>query len=214
MSAHTRSCVEGSRRSFSTQLESPSVTTSTSTSSSPRSSPTRTYENALNASVRRGPAPRRPIWGSCAWRSSRIEPIGSSTSGIQSSSFGATPEGYGQVRMLARVADVSVLAALARSPGRTGLFFDLDGTLSPIVARPEDSSVPAETRAEIERLAARYRLPPPRPGPARSRLVACVTGRAGAAARRILDVDGVTYVGEHGLELEPAAEKWRAPLAL
>jgi trehalose 6-phosphate phosphatase len=104
--------------------------------------------------------------------------------------------------MLARVADVSVLADLARAPGRTGLFFDLDGTLSPIVARPEDSFVPEETRAEIERLAARYRL------------VACVTGRAGSAARRILDVDGVAYVGEHGLDLEPAAEKWRAPLAL
>jgi trehalose 6-phosphate phosphatase len=104
--------------------------------------------------------------------------------------------------MLARVADVSVLADLASAPGRTGLFFDLDGTLSPIVARPEDSFVPGETRAEIERLAARYRL------------VACVTGRAGEAARRILGVGGVTYVGEHGLELEPAAEKWRAPLAL
>jgi trehalose-phosphatase len=100
------------------------------------------------------------------------------------------------------VADASVLADLARAPERTGLFFDLDGTLSPIVARPDDSTVPAETRAEIERLAGRYRL------------VACVTGRAGAAARRILAVDGVTYVGEHGLELEPAAEKWRAPLAL
>src|SRR4051794_10896711 len=104
--------------------------------------------------------------------------------------------------MLARVADASVLAELAREPERTGLFFDLDGTLSPIVARPEDSFVPAETHWEIERLAARYRL------------VACITGRAGAAARRILGVDGVTYVGEHGLELEPAAEKWRAPLAL
>jgi trehalose 6-phosphate phosphatase len=104
--------------------------------------------------------------------------------------------------MLARVADASLLADLARAPERTGLFFDLDGTLSPIVARPDDSYVPDETRAEIERLVARYRL------------VACVTGRAGSAARRILAVDGVAYVGDHGLELEPAAEKWRAPLAL
>jgi trehalose 6-phosphate phosphatase len=93
------------------------------------------------------------------------------------------------------------IAELARAPGRTGLFFDLDGTLSPIVARPEDSYVPAATRAEIERLCARYRL------------VACVTGRAGSEARRILGVDAVTYVGEHGLELEPQAERWRAPLA-
>jgi hypothetical protein len=95
-----------------------------------------------------------------------------------------------------------LIAELARTPERTGLFFDLDGTLSPIVARPEDSFVPDETRDEIERLAARYRL------------VACVTGRAGSDARRILGVDTVTYVGEHGLELEPEAERWRAPLAL
>jgi trehalose 6-phosphate phosphatase len=94
------------------------------------------------------------------------------------------------------------IAELARAPERTGLFFDLDGTLSPIVPRPEDAFVPEETRAEIERLAARYRL------------VACVTGRAGSDARRILGVDAITYVGEHGLELEPEAERWREPLAL
>jgi trehalose 6-phosphate phosphatase len=95
-----------------------------------------------------------------------------------------------------------LIAELARAPERTALFFDLDGTLSPIVPRPEDAYVPAETRAEIERLAARYRL------------VACVTGRAGQDAQRILGVDDVTYVGEHGLELEPEAERWRDPLAL
>jgi trehalose 6-phosphate phosphatase len=94
------------------------------------------------------------------------------------------------------------IAELARAPERTGLFFDLDGTLSPIVARPEDAFVPDETRTEIARLAARYRL------------VACVTGRAGSDARRILGVDAVTYVGEHGLELEPEAERWREPLTL
>jgi trehalose-phosphatase len=104
--------------------------------------------------------------------------------------------------MLARVDAASALAELARDPGRTALFFDLDGTLSPIVARPEDSYVPAETHWEVERLAARYAL------------VACVTGRAGSEARRILGVDGIAYVGEHGLELEPEAERWRAPLAL
>jgi trehalose 6-phosphate phosphatase len=94
------------------------------------------------------------------------------------------------------------IVELARAPERAALFFDLDGTLSPIVARPEDAFVPAETRAEIERLASRYAL------------VACVTGRAGNDARRILGVESVTYVGEHGLELEPGAERWRDPLAL
>src|SRR5204863_7858387 len=83
---------------------------------------------------------------------------------------------------------------------RCGFFFYLDWTLSPIVPRPDEAFVPPETQVEIARLAGRYRL------------VACVTGRAGADARRILAVDGVVYVGEHGLELEPAAEAWREPL--
>jgi trehalose 6-phosphate phosphatase len=61
--------------------------------------------------------------------------------------------------------------------------------------------VPEETRAEIARLRDRYRL------------VAVVSGRAGHVAQQILSVDGIAYVGEHGLELEPEAERWRDPLA-
>ena len=48
-----------------------------------------------------------------------------------------------------------LLNRLAEQPGTTGLLLDVDGTLAPIVARPEDSSVPAATRAEVERLVAR-----------------------------------------------------------
>jgi trehalose-phosphatase len=95
-----------------------------------------------------------------------------------------------------------LLDQLAAAPERTGLFFDLDGTLAPIVSRPEDATVPDETRAEIARLGERYAL------------VACVSGRAGSEAERILGLDGIVYVGEHGLELEPSAERWRTPLAL
>jgi trehalose 6-phosphate phosphatase len=43
-------------------------------------------------------------------------------------------------------------------------------------------------------------------------LVACISGRTGADARRLVGVDGVVYVGVHGLELAPSAERWRAPL--
>jgi len=89
---------------------------------------------------------------------------------------------------------------LARAPEAAALFFDLDGTLAPIVSRPEDSTVPEETRAEIARLGERYGL------------VAIVTGRAGPVARAILGLDTVV-AGEHGLELEEEAERWRAPLA-
>ena len=88
------------------------------------------------------------------------------------------------------------LAELARDPASAALLLDVDGTLAPIVARPEDARVPDETRAELARLAARYAL------------VACVSGRMGEDARRVVGVDGLVYVGEHGLELEPEAESW------
>jgi len=88
------------------------------------------------------------------------------------------------------------LAALATDPDLAALFFDVDGTLAPIVARPEDARVPDTTRAELRRLAGRYGL------------VACVTGRPGEVARAIVGVPELTYVGEHGLELDPDADGW------
>ena len=93
-----------------------------------------------------------------------------------------------------------LLARLAEEPGRAALVLDVDGTLAPIVSRPEDARVPDETRRELARLVDRYGL------------VACISGRAGKDAARIVGVDGVAYVGSHGLELEPAAERWVEPL--
>jgi trehalose 6-phosphate phosphatase len=86
---------------------------------------------------------------------------------------------------------VEPLAALAADPPSAALFFDVDGTLAPIVAQPEDARVPDATRSELRRLATRYGL------------VACVTGRTGEVARAIVGVPELTYVGEHGLELDP-----------
>ena len=77
---------------------------------------------------------------------------------------------------------------------------DVDGTLAPIVVRPELARVPDETRDEIARLAGKYAL------------VACISGRTSEEARRLVGVDGVVYVGTHGLELAPEAERWRPAL--
>jgi trehalose-phosphatase len=88
-----------------------------------------------------------------------------------------------------------LLAPLARDPGRSALVLDVDGTLAPIAPRPELAAVPAETRAELERLVGRYLL------------VACVSGRAGEDARRLVGVDGIELVGNHGLELDPRAHE-------
>jgi trehalose-phosphatase len=94
-----------------------------------------------------------------------------------------------------------LLTQLAAEPGETGLFLDFDGVLAPIVERPEDAAPPPETRAELERLVAKYAL------------VAVVSGRAGDDVRARLGVDGVVCVGSHGLELEPQADRWRRTLA-
>jgi trehalose 6-phosphate phosphatase len=94
-----------------------------------------------------------------------------------------------------------LLAPLAEAPGRSALIFDVDGTLSPIAPRPELAVVPDETRAELRRLVSRYEL------------VACLSGRAGADARRLVAVDGIEYVGNHGLDLHPEAETLAADMA-
>ena len=94
-----------------------------------------------------------------------------------------------------------LLAPLARAPGRSALVLDVDGTLAPIAPRPELASVPPDTREQLARLADRYLL------------VACVSGRAGEDARRLVGVDGIEFVGNHGLELDPRAGELAAEVA-
>ena len=95
---------------------------------------------------------------------------------------------------------MDALERLRAAPGRAAILLDVDGVLAPIVPRPEDAAVPPATRSELERLVDRYRL------------VGCVSGRSGADAERIVGVAGIVYAGSHGLELEPAAERWVEPL--
>ena len=92
------------------------------------------------------------------------------------------------------------LARLRAEPKQAGVLLDVDGTLAPIVARPDLAAVSEEARDEVQRLAGRYAL------------VAAVSGRSGADAARLVGVDGVVYVGVHGLELAPEAERWRETL--
>jgi trehalose 6-phosphate phosphatase len=91
----------------------------------------------------------------------------------------------------------SLLRRLAAEPERSAILLDVDGVLAPIVDVPTDAEVPPETRAQLRRLHGRYGL------------VACVSGRPGTDARRVVGVEELVYVGEHGLELEPEALRWR-----
>ncbi len=90
-----------------------------------------------------------------------------------------------------------LLSELSADSSRAALLLDVDGTLAPIVTRPEDARVPDATRALLRKLSARYAL------------VACVSGRSSDEARRIVGVEKLFYVGTHGLELAPGAAVWR-----
>jgi trehalose 6-phosphate phosphatase len=83
----------------------------------------------------------------------------------------------------------AVLEPLRAEPDRAAVLTDVDGTLAPIVERPEQAGVPAETRAVLERLSERYGL------------VGCISGRRAAEARRLVGVEELAYSGNHGLEL-------------
>jgi trehalose 6-phosphate phosphatase len=95
----------------------------------------------------------------------------------------------------------ALLAHLTEAPTESALFLDFDGVLAPIVPHRDDAYPPPETRAELQRLVARYAL------------VAVVSGRAGDDVRERVAVDGVVYVGSHGLELDPQVERWRQQIA-
>jgi trehalose 6-phosphate phosphatase len=84
---------------------------------------------------------------------------------------------------------VEALRPLTADPAHAALFFDVDGTLAPIVQRAEDATVPKETSLLLARLSRRYAS------------VACISGRAAADVRRLVGVGGIEYSGLHGAEL-------------
>jgi trehalose 6-phosphate phosphatase len=90
----------------------------------------------------------------------------------------------------------TMVARLAEQPGSAGILLDVDGTLAPIVDRPDAAIVPDQTRGVLHELAARYAL------------VACVSGRTEDDARRVVGVDELVYVGEHGMGLDRRAKQW------
>ena len=91
---------------------------------------------------------------------------------------------------------MDLLARLAEDPTKAALFLDVDGVLAPIGPKPEDARVPDETREELRRLNERYAL------------VACISGRAGTDAQRVVGIPELVYVGNHGLELDDDAAEW------
>ena len=83
----------------------------------------------------------------------------------------------------------SLLEPLRAQPERAAILTDVDGTLAPIAERAEEAAVPAAARRALAALSERFGL------------VACVSGRQAAEARRLVGLDGIAYAGNHGLEL-------------
>jgi trehalose 6-phosphate phosphatase len=88
-----------------------------------------------------------------------------------------------------RLAGLGPLARLRDDPAHAAILTDVDGTLAPIVARPEQAAVPPRASELLERLGERCGL------------VGCVSGRRAEEARRLVGVDSIAYAGNHGLEL-------------
>jgi trehalose 6-phosphate phosphatase len=88
-----------------------------------------------------------------------------------------------------RAAVLGPLARLEDDPARAAILTDVDGTLAPIVPRPEEAAVPAGASELLARLSERFGL------------VGCVSGRQAEEARRLVGVEGIAYAGNHGLEL-------------
>jgi trehalose 6-phosphate phosphatase len=83
----------------------------------------------------------------------------------------------------------SLLDRLRANPARSAILTDVDGTLAPIVERPEQAAVPARATELLEALNESFGL------------VGCISGRQALEARRLVGVQGITYAGNHGLEL-------------
>jgi trehalose 6-phosphate phosphatase len=81
------------------------------------------------------------------------------------------------------------LSPLRADPDRSAVLLDVDGTLAPIVRHADDATVPEAVRTLLIQVAKRYGV------------VACVTGRRAADARRIVSIGSIAYVGAHGGEL-------------
>jgi alpha,alpha-trehalase len=68
------------------------------------------------------------------------------------------------------------------------VFLDYDGTLTPIVSRPEQATLSHSTRETLRELA-------------NLAAVAILSGRDLDDIRRLVDIDGIVYAGSHGFDI-------------
>jgi trehalose 6-phosphate phosphatase len=79
---------------------------------------------------------------------------------------------------------------------------DYDGTLTPIVSRPEDAVLSPEIRDKLDTLAQKPTVS-----------VGIITGRSLSEIKSIVAIEGIYYSGNHGLEIEGPGLNYISPLA-
>src|SRR3954451_19838217 len=94
-------------------------------------------------------------------------------------------------RVSAALTLAEALEVVRANPSRSAVLLDVDGTLAPIVRHADDAHVPEVTRTQLIAVSRRYAL------------VACVSGRRAATARRMVSIGSIAYVGNHGAEILP-----------
>ena len=94
------------------------------------------------------------------------------------------------------------MAERVRGAGQVLLLTDFDGTLSPIAGRPEEAVLPEDTRQALRAVAASLRAG-----------VAVVSGRSLGDIKKKVGLQGITYAGNHGIEIEGPCLKFVYPPA-
>jgi trehalose 6-phosphate phosphatase len=91
-----------------------------------------------------------------------------------------------------------------RKDEKTAVITDIDGTISKIVLDPYEATITQIMRATLKKLVDKFQL------------VGIITGRNVKNAKEMLEVDGLLYIGSHGLEylkddeiyIEPEVEEY------
>ena len=89
-----------------------------------------------------------------------------------------------------------------RAAAHVLLLSDYDGTLTPIVSRPEEAILSPDVRETLCALAKRPTFS-----------VGIISGRSLSETKAMVGIDGIYYAGNHGLEIEGPGLKFVSPAA-
>ncbi len=87
----------------------------------------------------------------------------------------------------------SYMASYVGDKAILSLLLDYDGTLSPIASHPDLAVIPPETKKVLERLAKNPDV-----------FIAIISGRSVDNVKKMVGIEGITYAGNHGLEIHHA----------